>query len=873
MRGGHHNGASRTKKLVYTCPSCRAVVRETRPNAQVTTLLEMFLVANPGRGRSEAERKEMARAYTHGEGVLPKEREEREERGNRRRGGEDDGAEEEEEDRRLLEEVREMSLGEIAAVDGGGGRDLWNERRRRDERVRRPVDGRGGAGRRDQPTQDGQTANARQNPAQANRAVNLGHQSSLRSLLIPYNSAEMKEDIMRQIVEEGLLDDIDWENIEAEQEDEISERIADAYRRRRRNRSRRRSGDFWRPRDASVEVERTAQAGETRQTISAQQQTTRPPDNSNAQPRAGNTRPPASRPHLLDAVDSHSRPRQHRRSSSQGRDRGLRAENTSYSSHAAARSATDLSERPRSRNARDEAPRRASHESRRSTDPEGASISERWRRAAATPSVNESAGPVTLHGREPNARAKTPPATRDTATGQTEHRSKAGQQHLQQHPTQPPPPSIVVSCDRCGRSNIEKSLHYSCHLCRPAPETFDLCLRCYRLGRGCLHWYGFGHTVWPRFERLAAPGSEPPHVLRSQKYILPSQDGSEAAARERDSDRQVPGDGEMTLQTGVFCDICHTNANDCYWHCSHCNEGEWGFCHRCVNSAHHCTHPLLPLSLHPPPAPMTDSLQLPHQQQPEGPTSPTPQNELTTLSLPTTCNACTSLIPPTHTRLHCPTCSDGDYDICLPCYRTWSQTGRIAPHDGLHGWRRCLAGHRMLLVDFEIKEGGLAWRRVVEGVVGGWSLNDFASASVAAAASATRNQGHGREGESEQQTTSRKTGWSWRATPTGPVQFKFDHRRQFSLDPNQSHHSNQESNATTTLAHDKAAKANRATSSNDGKALALWSWIPAEGVTDELAFPRGAVLEEVVDVNGDFGWGVYARGAGLFPCAYVRPLG
>lgn len=55
-------------------------------------------------------------------------------------------------------------------------------------------------------------------------------------------------------------------------------------------------------------------------------------------------------------------------------------------------------------------------------------------------------------------------------------------------------------------------------------------------------------------------------------------------------------------------------------------------------------------------------------------------------------------------------------------------------------------------------------------------------------------------------------------------------------------------------------------------ALALWSWYPGERDSDELLFPRGAELEEVFDVNGDWFHGVYLGARGLFPSTYVKIL-
>ena len=55
--------------------------------------------------------------------------------------------------------------------------------------------------------------------------------------------------------------------------------------------------------------------------------------------------------------------------------------------------------------------------------------------------------------------------------------------------------------------------------------------------------------------------------------------------------------------------------------------------------------------------------------------------------------------------------------------------------------------------------------------------------------------------------------------------------------------------------------------------LALWSYWPAEGVTDELGFPRGAEIRECEDINGDWFAGVYCKRRGLFPGPYGRVVG
>ena len=54
------------------------------------------------------------------------------------------------------------------------------------------------------------------------------------------------------------------------------------------------------------------------------------------------------------------------------------------------------------------------------------------------------------------------------------------------------------------------------------------------------------------------------------------------------------------------------------------------------------------------------------------------------------------------------------------------------------------------------------------------------------------------------------------------------------------------------------------------RVLALWSYWPEEGVADELAFPKGAEIREVEDINRDWFWGCYAGRKGLFPGNYVK---
>ena len=61
----------RVPAILYTCPSCRAEVRNTKNNATVTSLLEMYLKMHPGKEKSEEEKKQLDEAYKRGESVLP----------------------------------------------------------------------------------------------------------------------------------------------------------------------------------------------------------------------------------------------------------------------------------------------------------------------------------------------------------------------------------------------------------------------------------------------------------------------------------------------------------------------------------------------------------------------------------------------------------------------------------------------------------------------------------------------------------------------------------------------------------------------------------------------------------------------------------
>ena len=53
---------------------------------------------------------------------------------------------------------------------------------------------------------------------------------------------------------------------------------------------------------------------------------------------------------------------------------------------------------------------------------------------------------------------------------------------------------------------------------------------------------------------------------------------------------------------------------------------------------------------------------------------------------------------------------------------------------------------------------------------------------------------------------------------------------------------------------------------------AQWSYWPEERDDDELAFPRGAEIQECESVNDAWFWGVYCGRRGLFPANYVQKI-
>ncbi|KAJ5499295.1 Zinc finger RING-type [Penicillium expansum] len=852
----------------FTCPSCRAEVRDTRPNATVTTLLDMVLTAHPDRARAADEKAEIATRYTHGESVFPA-----------LPSGGESAEEDGEDDRRILEEVRELSLRESRAQARRETRrtDQSSRTRERSTNTERPTEDSRSRRRRDDDTTRQQRT---LRPDDSDRTRRVEHQSSLRSLLSLSSDAEtMEEEILRQILEDGLLDNINLDNLGPRQEEELSERIADAYRRRHmqrpQSRQRPEADGATRTHARSESAHRTAEP-----TAATREHNVR--------------RPPVSRPHLFDSAPTRPSTAGHQRRSSEqvsGRRRTspVRTNQASASDEAirpAARSASDITaDRHVSQTGRLRS-ESASARPRRATESEQ-SISRAWvtggrERSSSRQSTSQSATNSPISGAAPSNSSRNSLHTEHTIPSlssplvpiRSDRRTRpsSSRSNVPASPTvQFPEPSI--SCDRCGKGNIQYNLHKKCLSCKDG--NFHLCLQCYRVGRGCLRWNGFGASAHTTFQRIISSSprrplqmNDPGHVLMWFKYLRPS----ETAHRTMSGERQMTSDNPIRrLQSGLFCDTCQSQANDCFWKCNQCNDGDWGFCNSCVNQGRCCTHALLPIRrfTHGPP-PSAPSTTPPPA---ESNTTPTPSEveSFKILSFSTNCDICTYPIPASNTRYHCLECNGGDYDVCTNCYLKLVATGKINKENGHNGWRRCLAGHRTIVVGFEDHEEGQR-RVIVRDLVGGRALNEKHVAQSQLQSPTSSPASGGPVASPEQGIGD----WSWE---DGPERRKKASRLRGGPAP-----MNSTTGSTTAGSDPSNLPPSSATATpiippfrrfppDGGVGLivyARWSWYPEEEVEDELVFPRGAHITESENINDDWFWGCYAGRTGLFPGSHVE---
>lgn len=849
-------------------------MRDTRRNATVVTLLDMFVAAQPAKARSAADKEEMAQKYHPGDQVLPKVNLREPTAGERRA---------EEEDRRLLEGVRDMSLREATAgssqppprsrrrtqsrsADDGAptdrNRSSDGHSRRTREGSRRPRAEEGGRRSSDLLPDDRER---RRSDWGEEWPRQVEHQSSLRSLI---GSAEMGardiereiEELARQIQEEGLLDGLDLDNIDLTRDDELSRRVTDAYRRLQRERSRqepaRRSNNgAARPADLPP-TDTRRRAPDSSGRAGSRPRTASRPTSGNGPPE-DRSRPPLANPSSLEVRDPARRTR--RRTASGGRRATAPLSSSGVEARPAARSQTDLASRSQASDP--STPSRQSFGERRSSSTplvppsllppvELPTWSNKASFADRAPQWNPTTGeaPASSH-REP---ASTPPRAHRPSELAIVHSAVSSPISSPMTPGHPRPrsqlyPEPSITCSRCNKTHIEYELHYNCATC--AGGQWNMCLDCYRAGKGCLYWFGFGYGAWNKWEKAHQQDESlaRPHVLTASRYLEPPSTPGGADGRRT----LTANDPKTRLETGTFCARCFAWTNCCFWRCDVCNEGDWGYCNNCVNQGKSCTHMLLPLSHEPPPPapgrprsprwpgrPATATIFTGPQASSVGPFKP--------LTFRTRCDVCQDPIAPSQVRYHCFSCTSvlvadappGDYDICAPCYGNLVGQGRISAENGHSGWRRCLGGHRMVVIGFVDGKIG-QWRYVERDVVGGRALRSEAT------------------DDGERQGLQR---WSWR---------RGDETWQRLVTTDVS------ATAPPATPGSGAGGPTQGFPPDGGSGMrgnARWAWYPQAAADDELLFPRGAEVREVEDVNGDWFFGTYMGAKGLFPAPYVRLL-
>ena len=822
----------------------------------------------------------------------------------------------------MIEEVRQMSLQEVGVGSseshGRSPRHRANDghRESRAEEIRRQRR-RAHDRRRDETTSASNQTMSTSSLGTLDsgaRARQLEHQSSLRSLISSsdFDPSEIDEEVLRHVIDEILQDGLDLDNLTAVQEDELTDRIAHALRQGRRPGS-----EDTRPSRSRDSNHNNTRSSERDQTHRRQNQIT----SSTVDQTGQSSRPPVSIRHLSTAYPVNHGSRQgtssdHRRqtspvmitSSSRSSEPRRAATNTATPPSNPMRTSSDQGHPPSSRRgvsaraspirASPEAHRQATRSSTDLPNPSSSSPHERTHSLDATDRRRNLSDQGRQRENDPrDTRTQSPkidnigmhlvadsnsrktnvaPLPADSAavtvaTSSPPHMHARGtinpagyrppyplsdDQTVSQIisssttivPTeQSSEPDLLISCNRCGKPNLELELHLNCSLCLLG--KYNLCRRCYLRGLGCLHWFGFGYAATQRYERQAMRDAHSadhisPHVLVGHRCIPMHRENAGAAGGGLAHERE-PVNNKI-LQSGVFCSKCAEFADQCYWKCDSCNEGEWGFCNRCVNQGKCCSHPLLPIT-HTSTQPSRDSTSPTHHTQLSlkpiinldstsniQPRNTFPLGSYVPLTFIRKCQICKYSISPSETHFHCPQCNDGEYDICTLCYLNLTLKSQISQENGAKGWRRCPSSHRMIVVGFE---DSLASQRrvIVNDLVGGHAWKDDVPGS----------------GSSDQSKPKEEEEFSWRDGQL--TQVRTITRRSFPV---------------STQTSQKFPP--------DGgfglRTLALWSYWPEPEAADELEFPKGAIVSEVENINGDWFWGVYAGAKGLFPGNYVRIL-
>ncbi|KAK3718199.1 hypothetical protein LTR37_005314 [Vermiconidia calcicola] len=693
---------SRRRTAPYTCPSCRDSVRGTKVDWRANTLLEGFLKVHPDKAKSEEDKEEMRKLYTPGDDVLKPVHQ--------------PIIEHDSEDERLLADVRDLSMAYVDPATGRRRAERSDRHRRRQDRAHTPEQLRR---RQEQTPWEAQRARLTESRLRQHDGdePQIEHQPSLRSLLSASEAStpDVQAEILQQIYAEGVLDGIDLDNLTTEQEEELTDRIAEAYRRRQQpgdranNRERRQRDDRSRH-PVPSENEQTSTQQDPLDAAGAQQQ-----------PRS---RPPISRPHLFEQ-NLQEPVRDQQRSASATNQRSSHSRLRSDGTSPASRSATDLSLQQSTNNTQRDRRRRLSGTGRRTTDPENGGMREQMHRYRAEANHSGQRRPQDSLVQRPQTSPRQNPARNNStaslpissppptvAPEQTIHAAVSTAAFAPEpvsiaaHPQSAP----SIRCNRCEKPGIQYDLHYNCPTCLGG--HFNLCLHCYRNQQGCNYWFGYGFRAFDRWYRNAPPegwphGNERPHVLSSRRYTR----YHGTADTSKDTEQ---------LREGPFCESCFAFANDCYWYCDICLDGAWGFCDKCVHQGKHCTHPVL-LVAH------LSTLQHPHYDPTKVAFVDLPHlrpQSYVTLPPTTHCDICHRPIPPNSTRFHCYQCSEGDYDMCNECYRGLVMQGKISQGSGPDGWRRCLQGHRMAVIGYQDRIEGGHVRRTVSEPVGGWDFKE-----------------------------------------------------------------------------------------------------------------------------------------------------
>ena len=370
-----------------------------------------------------------------------------------------------------------------------------------------------------------------------------------------------------------------------------------------------------------------------------------------------------------------------------------------------------------------------------------------------------------------------------------------------------------ISCQRCGKSSIQYDLYHHCPKC-----PYDICHSCYLVGKGCLHWFGFGKTALIRWKKKGEPDVMAPHVLEARKYRRPRSEPSRnfTAVAKRDHPNQ-------RLQRGFFCPSCLDVVSELFFACERCNDCEWGFCPCCVDDAKCCTHPLHPITY--------DPVTSPDKSSSAAAAASTPKHDAAALINPlpynlaspppklcTFCSQTITLSASEPSAWHCPSCPGPQKsDLHIHCHEALTSMRRIPNNI----YRPCINGHHpMQLITLTTTDRlaithshvlGPSDPNVLYSENNQISNNLSSSSSPPAPPSSTQPEPQ----TQQQQQTGRTVG------PGKPM-------------------------------------------------TAQWAYWPAEGVEDELGFPRGAEVWQAQDVNGDWAWGWYAGRSGLYPGGYVR---